>query len=95
MAFSEINDQKKAVAVIHPIIEHEIIEGVMRMWELGVYITGGIMKEKAREISIERGVAGLNGTKYGLSSSNEWLVGFKKRYSLKSHKSHGEIAGAD
>ena len=95
MASSEMNDQKKAVAVMHPVIEHELLEWVMRMWELGVHITDGIIQEKARQISIERRVAGLNRTQYGLNFSNGWLAGFKKRHSLKSHKSHGEIAGAD
>ena len=71
--------------MVHPIIEHELIEWVVRMWELSVRISDGIIQDKARQVSIERSLTGLNTTQYRLNFSNGWLPGFIKRNYLKFH----------
>ena len=65
------------------------------MWHRGVFLTGDIIREKARRLQRALNHTFLPHEQLKGTFSQGWLHKFNKRHNFKSHKSHGEEGDAD
>lgn len=78
-----------------PRLEHALFTWVCNQYSLRRMISGPMIIEKARRLQEQRNAELPDEPKLTLNFSAGWLVNFKRRWNLRSFKTHGEGGDAD